>query len=40
MSTTQIVAALIPLALLTVAVVVVAVLEPRRVRRNRPGRRR
>jgi len=39
MSATQILAALIPLVLLTVAVVVGALLEPWRVRRNRPGRR-
>jgi hypothetical protein len=35
MSTAQVLVALIPVALATVAIVVGAVLEPRRVRRNR-----
>ena len=38
MSTTQIVLALVPVALAVVAGVVAAVLEPRRARRNRPTR--
>jgi hypothetical protein len=39
MSTTQIVLALVPIAIAVAAVIVAALLEPWRVRRNQPMRR-